>query len=72
MGAYWVEEHLWAEEPLIADIDVHHVAVDGLVNKVLKLLRLNDVAVRVRDFIVILLILLQNILAHVAIFLLDL
>lgn len=67
-----MEEHLRAEESLVADIDVDHVAVDCLMHKVLELGRLRETASLIRDLLVVLLVLFKDILADVAVLFLDL
>lgn len=67
-----MEEHLRPQEPLVANIDVNHVAVDGLVHEVLELLGLLETAVFVGDLLVIQLELLEYILADVPVLFLDL
>lgn len=68
---YWVEEHLWTKEALISYINVNHVAVNGLVHKVLELFGLSEPAIFVRNFLIILLKLFEYIFADISVFLLD-
>ena len=65
-----MEEHLWAEEALISDIDVDHVSINCLVNKSLKLIRLHNLAINVL-LLIILGILFQRIFAHITILLFN-
>ena len=48
-----MEEHLWAEEALIANIDVHHISIDCFVHESLELVRLDDLSVLVRLFVIL-------------------
>ena len=65
-----MEEHLWAEEALISDINVDHVSIDCLVNKSLKLIRLHNLAINIL-LLIILGILFQRIFAHITILLFN-
>ena len=65
-----MEEHLWAEEALISDIDVDHVSINCLVNKSLKLIRLHNLAINIL-LLIILGILFQRIFAHITILLFN-
>ncbi len=71
MNTYRVEEHLWAEEALVANIDIHHVSVDCLVHESLELGRLDDLAVNCL-LLIELRKLLVRVTAHITILLLDL
>lgn len=68
---YWVEEHFGAEEALIANLNVDHVAVDRLVDEALELCTLHGLVVEVL-LRVILGELLVQVFANVAVLLLDL
>ena len=65
-----MEEHLWAKEALISNIDVDHVSIDCLVNKSLKLIRLHNLAINIL-LLIILGILFQRIFAHITILLFN-
>ena len=51
MHELWMEEHFRAEEPLIADIDVNHVSIERLVDKLLELVRLHELSSAFIDFL---------------------
>lgn len=46
MHELWMEEHFRAEESLIADVDINHISIERLVNKLLKLVRLHELTSR--------------------------
>jgi hypothetical protein len=68
---YRVEEHFRAEEALVAHINFYHVVGEGLVHKPFELGRLHDLPRFVRVFLIILAKFFQDILAHVAVLLLN-
>jgi len=68
----WVEEHLWAEESLVSNIDADVVAIYGREGQVLKLRGLLDSSVLVFTFLVVLGELLEYVLAYVAVLLFGL
>ncbi len=70
--AYRVEEHFWTEEPLVTNVDVHHVSIQGLVDKLFKLVGLSHPAKVVSLLLVKGTEFFQNVLADVAVFLFDL
>ena len=66
-----MEKHLWSEEALISDIDIHHVVVQCLMHELLESRRLYHFAWCVCLFFVELLVFFQDVLAHVAILFFD-
>ena len=66
-----MEEHLWGEELLVAHIDRHHASVDTLVHELLELARLDPVSFVVLLFLVEFGELSEDVLADVAVLLLD-
>ena len=73
MHELWMEEHFRAEEPLIADIDVNHVSIERLVDKLLELVRLHELTSRlICRLLVIRVKLFENILGHISVLFFDL
>ena len=48
-----MEEHLGSEEALVANIDVNHISIDCFVHESLELVRLDDLSVLVRLFVIL-------------------
>jgi hypothetical protein len=61
-----MEEHLWAQESFIANIDLCGLTVHGLVNVLLEFVILEDSSRLIHCLLIILRILLNNIFAYVA------
>jgi len=67
-----MEEHLGAQKALVADVDVHHVAVDCAVHELLELVRLDDLACCLVDRLLVERVkLFEYVLAHVSVLLLH-
>ena len=73
MNKFRVEEHLRAEESLVANVNFDEVVVESAMDESLELSRLNELS---SGFIRLLLIkgveLFENVLAHISVFLLNL
>ena len=73
MNKFGVEEHLRAEESLVANVNFDEVVVESAMDESLELSRLNELS---SGFIRLLLIkgveLFENVLAHISVFLLNL
>lgn len=67
-----MEEHFRTKEAFVANVDVNHVAIDGLVHEVLELLGLCPVSLLILDLFVVLFKLFQYVFAHVPILLFNL
>jgi len=67
--AYRVKEHFWTKESFVAHIDVHHVASQGLMDKLFKLAGLDHFALIVHLFFVKGTKFFQDVLADIAVLL---
>jgi hypothetical protein len=67
-----VEEHFWAKESLVTNVDVYHISIESLVDKFFKLVGLNHSAKVVSLLLVKGTKFFQNVLADVAVLLFDL
>ena len=66
-----MEEHLRAEESLVAHVNVDHVAIDGLVDKRLELGRLDHLLSFLVELRVVLAEFFEHVLAHVTVLFFD-
>jgi len=67
-----MEEHFRPKEAFVANIDIYHISVDGLVHKVLELLWLHHVSLVIYRFLVVTFVFFQHIIANIPVFLFDL
>jgi len=67
--AYRVKEHFWTKESFVAHVDVHHVASQGLMDKLFKLAGLDHFALIVHLFFVKGTEFFQDVLADIAVLL---
>ena len=67
--AYRVKEHFWTKESFVAHVDVHHVASQGLMDKLFKLAGLDHFALIVHLFFIKGTKFFQDVLADIAVLL---